>query len=1225
MEDNSRSILFGIITDDLTRKFLYNVLSKYIGISSYYLDNYKLNDVESVLLAFISEFNENKYYTKLLSEFNLDKIHFTAPTDATIDNKTLSKFENIVDSESYSSFTGLQLTPLLLFCLFMLKNKESIRKIYEYLPNATKTFDEFFNSVMNYKDYNIKIKPSLSKYDKDINDFLDLYPFLSKYDKDINYFLNLYKKINTFFSFSIYKIDKNRRDVIITYSALIAIYVSNMKNNTKSNVFNSLMIKGLTLDNLCKLTGFYNYEELSSSTDKYMTVEKLKRQIDSEFNSIVSNDCKNIDDILSSLIDTNALKEIFDKMNIPYEGNTLNELLKVVKKEETLPKEENNIDNFFDNYSLSTINYLNYVGKIYTLLLNEFKQNKLNKLVIKNENELRNLSILLASFNSDNKLSKFFNDNNITMDKILKLINSSIDFNDIGNTELNLESFALAFNGLPHDYSVTENDIITSVLNNKNDIISKIYSLNMGVLVNKNMNNTIDEYNKNIKEKELKLRKEKLSSEVDSEIYTLLSYASDCFKKLDEYDGYKLNDREKVYFSIMLALKAQALSKYDFVGFDVESSDNNTYRLKNVSSSYKPFLKDGIVIESIDDDKIDEDFKEYIYDLIDTTDEFYITINDGEQKYLTATVDKKNVNSLRYGNGVNSYSIYECLNNNTDLYSNIESILKLKSISLKCDIDMDIVDNYFYKLLFSGKDIKSLNISDVIESVISLSNEPNVSRYCESNGIKNNPNSKLSDSVEKYIDEKYNEVLSLDVKKLMQEYDISEDENDILVNATRVYNYLNDKLEGNIQSKGINDASILISYLLSSDNYVKYFNKNGVSVDSVLSYLGIDDQEYLNHINLQKEDKEILLYELSDLLKEYAGDKSLNIPECLISHSNILKEVTKRNNGNMESLKYSVENDMDAPLTKEQIIEDLESTSLIEDAPEDVFSVLTYGDNLSKHTGLIVDELTLLLTSDSVSETLDDINNEINNMYTIKPAVIKQKTIFDKILKKPDVVLESEKKVLNVENLSNVQSKVVEYIEKLNSELLSFDYIRRYYELYLDKLDRYIKVTEEKINEVKSKYDECMKENPDSNATMKYSTFLKVLDTKLNYFLRARSTSKTEFVKVHEAIINHFTTVQGLITVRDVLLPLLGNEVLLMIGKSVENEAIDLSSEIVNLLHSVLDKNIDKTKENLQKLEQSNLPQETVEKLHTDLNIYMQNIKGVESNKEDKEKHLTLK
>jgi hypothetical protein len=75
------------------------------------------------------------------------------------------------------------------------------------------------------------------------------------------------------------------------------------------------------------------------------------------------------------------------------------------------------------------------------------------------------------------------------------------------------------------------------------------------------------------------------------------------------------------------------------------------------------------------------------------------------------------------------------------------------------------------------------------------------------------------------------------------------------------------------------------------------------------------------------------------------------------------------------------------------------------------------------------------------------------------------------------------------------------------------------------------------------------------------------------------------------------------------LLPLIGSELAMSDGKETEKEALELSRNVIGLFTSLLSRNIGSTKETVELLKASQLPDELFETLNRDIELYIQGIR----------------
>ena len=113
---------------------------------------------------------------------------------------------------------------------------------------------------------------------------------------------------------------------------------------------------------------------------------------------------------------------------------------------------------------------------------------------------------------------------------------------------------------------------------------------------------------------------------------------------------------------------------------------------------------------------------------------------------------------------------------------------------------------------------------------------------------------------------------------------------------------------------------------------------------------------------------------------------------------------------------------------------------------------------------------------------------------------------------------------------------------------------------------------------------------------------------KTNRFLTANQIAKQELLRINQTIANHFITINALETAKNDLIPLIGSELAIGIGRNTENEALKLSQNLIGLFESLLTKNTDEALDNMELLRESNLPEEIYSTLNSDITTYLKNV-----------------
>lgn len=199
--------------------------------------------------------------------------------------------------------------------------------------------------------------------------------------------------------------------------------------------------------------------------------------------------------------------------------------------------------------------------------------------------------------------------------------------------------------------------------------------------------------------------------------------------------------------------------------------------------------------------------------------------------------------------------------------------------------------------------------------------------------------------------------------------------------------------------------------------------------------------------------------------------------------------------------------------------------------------------------------------------------------------------------------------VLNPDAIQELKDAIDSNIESLSKELLGYDAIRRYIEAYRKKNRSHLLLAMAETEKVDQEVNSL---NPDKEE--EYAAFLlatsrlQIMRDKTNRFSTSNHLMKQELLKVNQAIVNHFITINALEMARDDLLPLIGSELALTQGRNTENKSLDLSGNVIGLFQSLLSRNVTGAVENMEKLKQSSLSADTFALLNKDIEVYLQGL-----------------
>lgn len=275
-----------------------------------------------------------------------------------------------------------------------------------------------------------------------------------------------------------------------------------------------------------------------------------------------------------------------------------------------------------------------------------------------------------------------------------------------------------------------------------------------------------------------------------------------------------------------------------------------------------------------------------------------------------------------------------------------------------------------------------------------------------------------------------------------------------------------------------------------------------------------------------------------------------------------------------------------------ETIENLQSIPIEEVNIDSLSEIMKFGDALSGEYELVTSEERKALESDSSALSIQTINDLLSKKN-------KRKKGFWASLFEP---YEEEKNITDVPTLKEAINK---NITILSRELLTFDLVRKYISVYFAKNLEYVNKSSEALALLNERLSKL---NPKD--TFEYASFLEVnsmktiMTEKNKRFNVTSSLLNQELYKINAAIVNHFITINALEMARDDLIPLIGSEVIIGTGFISNNNAMQITNDVIGLFQAILSQNVEQTKIMLERL--NNMPNIDVTKLNANVNGYIE-------------------
>lgn len=371
------------------------------------------------------------------------------------------------------------------------------------------------------------------------------------------------------------------------------------------------------------------------------------------------------------------------------------------------------------------------------------------------------------------------------------------------------------------------------------------------------------------------------------------------------------------------------------------------------------------------------------------------------------------------------------------------------------------------------------------------------------------------------------------------------------------------------------------------DFYQEALERYGITKESLLEKFGFINSELAyNEINLEN------LVALEDYFTiQNNGHKYKNSIQNILINL-IVDGYFDELITNKKALLYELKETKKYIPSLSETIENLQSIPIEEVNIDSLSEIMKFGDALSGEYELVTSEERKALESDSSALSIQTINDLLSKKN-------KRKKGFWASLFEP---YEEEKNITDVPTLKEAINK---NITILSRELLTFDLVRKYISVYFAKNLEYVNKSSEALALLNERLSKL---NPKD--TFEYASFLEVnsmktiMTEKNKRFNVTSSLLNQELYKINAAIVNHFITINALEMARDDLIPLIGSEVIIGTGFISNNNAMQITNDVIGLFQAILAQNVEQTKIMLERL--NNMPNIDVTKLNANVNGYIE-------------------
>lgn len=239
------------------------------------------------------------------------------------------------------------------------------------------------------------------------------------------------------------------------------------------------------------------------------------KYINSGFNKEKESKNLTIENVINNIFDrdfTNSL--VLEKLLYKYKlsitdfSDFENKLINFEKNYELLQRQKI-LDEFYNDISNETIEFIEFVSKIHKIIKSNFESGVISKKYIVDENDIRYFAFFISSYFVSNDFINYFKDNGITKEKIMDKLGINIDKEEFDNIESDINLIVNNYKDIIFGYTSYRKDIsVNTVLYSLGDceklnstlILNLLEDINPNLRISANFTGLIIDYNENQEE-----------------------------------------------------------------------------------------------------------------------------------------------------------------------------------------------------------------------------------------------------------------------------------------------------------------------------------------------------------------------------------------------------------------------------------------------------------------------------------------------------------------------------------------------------------------------------------------------------------------------------------------------------------------------------------------------------------------------------------------------------
>lgn len=886
---------------------------------------------------------------------------------------------------------------------------------------------------------------------------------------------------------------------------------------------------------------------LSQYYKKYIRAGVAKDKKDGEI--AVRDMIKNL--FIREFNGTLAIEKIFATANC-YVGmfDDFDQQIDYMIEEQKKVRVSKSINEFYAELPKQSKDFMNFTAKCYTLILSEMTKKKHNDKILSVETDADTLALLLSGMYYNSVMKRFFADYGITEDKILKLLGLDISKADVEATKLDEQVLVKKYKRYVYE-GVNKGKSQSSI--GMNDIVRN--------LCNRTFNESM------------------IVENIFAELAKSDVLESNFLARLENHLVQRENVRKRELTQKLFKSMPTASMEY----------------LENVSRIHNFLVSKGK------------------------------NFSDADIRTLSAIlgisfVPNDNVSGLL-----------------RDIKLDASSVLRFCDINVRNNneliqmpIDIDLLSKQYGEFIFGGankgKDRKELTLRNISTNIFDkdINDSVVISRLLATAGLNYEYFDNMDEHYAAYVGKTKKQTVEREKNELLRGYteNASAYVNSVAILhkrllATMKAGKCNPQIVKDIVD--IEELSMLLGLYLRSNNTLHFLKRNKLELNDILNFIGLD-ASIMQNLQGEEPDAELIVnnYKKYLIYNSYGHTVEVDhiakkVFDSNINASLVIEQLTSHFGSVYEVLKEEVDTGQEyvAVLTQDERLSIIRELSIPEVDLSSTKDILGLGNALSEHSQYIYSELPRLAQSDSQMKSVSTINDIISRMYVVESddtehMTEKQKRKLEKRKKQEEKAelmklswserrIEKQRRreagpvepklVLNGEAVRELIDAVNSNIDVLKQEILAYDFIREYIELYRRKNRlHYIKSLEVQRDLTEMLASININDDEQYFEYLKVSGNIAVLNDKINRFDTSNSLAKQELTKVTQSFVNHSITLNTLEMAKNDLLPMIGSGIAIMKGNQSQSAALDVSNTVIELFKAILNRNINGTMENLARL-----------------------------------------